>query len=177
MLDRLRLAVASCTNFQTLCGVATTALARPFVDYEDPFQAIEDNGGFTLPHAYILWAEQKKAYISGGANPNLFPQASEYAVLIKFWPDATYHDAGDSSNDFLKANDIAGEIYDELCGDGINGKDIEYDGETVPLPSFTASSHKVFDSNRLGIQDVYDKVGERFYRYYWEAVIELEVRP
>lgn len=148
--------------------------ALPYVTYEDPYETAED--AFDLPHVYIMRVDQVKDYLSGGLQPRLFPGNSNFALLLKFWPDATYHDAGDESNEWIKAQDIAGLIVDELTG-SLNGADITVDATAVALPSVMASTCLTYDSREDGIQRVTDAINEREYRYYYQTFIGLEVRP
>lgn len=174
-LHYLRLAIASSATLQSLAGVSTVADALPYVTYEDPFEFREDNF-FTLPTAHILRGNLNKTLISGGQQPHLFPDDSEVDIYIKFAPDAAYHDAQDGQNEWHKAQDTAGKIYDEITGSDINGADISYGGATIPLPSITGSMMECRDSrSEYNIQDI--QTANRGYRYFYFALMRLEVKP
>lgn len=182
-LDRMRWMIAASSEFQMLCGVNNTLQALDRVVFEDPFE-FSEGPVFDLPKAYILRADLQKQHISGGNQPQLFPSASSITVLLKFWPDAVLHDEKDSHNEWLKAQDVGGKIYDQLTG-SLNGTDIsvsvpvenEEESEVigVALPSIIGSSCMVYDSRADGIEDVSSSF--RNYRYYYQSYMSFEVLP
>lgn len=170
-LYRTRIAVAASPTFQAMRGVATVEDAFDYVTFEDPRNVDPTN----FPHAMILFAEMDQQMIAGGAGPVLFPSGMELTLIVKFYPDETYYDAGDSTNEMQKAQDLGGKIYDEIGGSSINGADITFNGSPIALPSFIGSRCEVYDSEKIGQNDIND--GSKTWDYYYLARMDFTVMP